>query len=503
MFFPEKLDYLMKLTSTSNKQLATALSVDASLVSRIRTGKRGAPRNPQYREAMAAYFARRCTTDYQLSALAETIGNKFLKLNMNQRTLSDILYNWLSGGPDKLEHYLFDYAGPESEKGTPEVRTARQPHAPADFSFFGSAGKRDAVTELISGLFSLSAPLTVYLFSDECLDWAAENVSFFHELKRDAMRLLQKGFKICRIVPPGTELSLVDQTFRHWAPLFFTGNVVNYYYPKLRDDLHRRTMVVIPNHAALVSSSEGPDAPSRLTMLTFNTRMVAEFVSEFNDYLDKCVPILIPYEGNAEDVQLLQCLSDFWGDAGNRIYKGAALSAITTPIELLRDADGEDALPYAEALAGFEKIQQQFARHLLTGKYTEILRLPAPEEIRRGRIPITASCLRDRRPLYYSAKTFRLHLTRMLALLEQYENYHVILREVDFPDEYVLMTVENYQAWLRENKTSSTFYKIREQHSVGTCRQYLEQFIDTSKSERMARNIAIDGIRDMVALLDG
>ena len=44
MPFAEKLSFLMHITETSNKELAAELSVDPSLISLMRTGKRNLPR---------------------------------------------------------------------------------------------------------------------------------------------------------------------------------------------------------------------------------------------------------------------------------------------------------------------------------------------------------------------------------------------------------------------------------------------------------------------------
>lgn len=53
MLFSDKLNFLMNLTQTSNKELAAAISVDRSLISLLRTGKRGMPRNREHISRMA------------------------------------------------------------------------------------------------------------------------------------------------------------------------------------------------------------------------------------------------------------------------------------------------------------------------------------------------------------------------------------------------------------------------------------------------------------------
>ncbi len=52
----EKLSFLMNLTNTKNRTLAQEIHVDPSLISRLRTGKRGEPRNPSHTKAMSKFL---------------------------------------------------------------------------------------------------------------------------------------------------------------------------------------------------------------------------------------------------------------------------------------------------------------------------------------------------------------------------------------------------------------------------------------------------------------
>lgn len=56
MQFSDKLNFLMNITQTSNKELAMGISVDRSLISLLRNGKRGIPRNHVHIQNMAFFF---------------------------------------------------------------------------------------------------------------------------------------------------------------------------------------------------------------------------------------------------------------------------------------------------------------------------------------------------------------------------------------------------------------------------------------------------------------
>ena len=82
MPFAKKLTFLMHITETSNKELAAELSVDPSMISLMRTGKRKLSKNPAQAKKMALFFARRCPAAFQRQALSEMLGQVSISTSM-------------------------------------------------------------------------------------------------------------------------------------------------------------------------------------------------------------------------------------------------------------------------------------------------------------------------------------------------------------------------------------------------------------------------------------
>ena len=99
MQYFDKLNFLMNITQTSNKELAAALSVDRSLISLMRSGKRGLSRKGENIKRMARFFAQRVTAQYQRHALSEMLGKTALRSPMPIEALADYLEKWLVGDP--------------------------------------------------------------------------------------------------------------------------------------------------------------------------------------------------------------------------------------------------------------------------------------------------------------------------------------------------------------------------------------------------------------------
>ena len=100
MSFAEKLSFLMHITQTSNKELAAALSVDPSMISLMRTGKRKLSKNPANSQKMASFYAGRCTASFQRQALSEMLDQVSISPSMPRETLASCLETWLQGGQD-------------------------------------------------------------------------------------------------------------------------------------------------------------------------------------------------------------------------------------------------------------------------------------------------------------------------------------------------------------------------------------------------------------------
>ena len=94
MKFSEKLDFLMKVTNTTNSALASSTSLDASYISRLRRGVRNLPKNENYVPLMADYFAKHCVEDYQTQALRECIPHSYTVSNDQSENGRSIM-RWL------------------------------------------------------------------------------------------------------------------------------------------------------------------------------------------------------------------------------------------------------------------------------------------------------------------------------------------------------------------------------------------------------------------------
>ena len=147
MTFQEKLQFLMKITQTSNKELANNISVDPSLISLLRTGRRKMPQNLSHVRKMASYFARHCNAEYQRQAVAEMLELPALRSDTSVSRLEQTLFRWLCGEEDpvsRLLDVLTEVPVSEAVSAIPPVNentALSESSGPENQFFFGDSGR--------------------------------------------------------------------------------------------------------------------------------------------------------------------------------------------------------------------------------------------------------------------------------------------------------------------------------------------------------------------------
>ncbi len=178
----EKLTFMMDLTQTTNRMLARELQVDPSLISRLRTGSRGVPRNREYLKIMAHFFTKRCTTKYQRQALSEILGINLSSTAKNDQ-LSEILYYWLLGDSDGVGRFMRTFENLTFENGNTDSLPESCSVNTSNTLYFNSEGKRVAARTL-SGI---------------CSHWMSPVPFYYTQISRmNGSQKIQSFFAICR-----------------------------------------------------------------------------------------------------------------------------------------------------------------------------------------------------------------------------------------------------------------------------------------------------------------
>lgn len=274
-----------------------------------------------------------------------------------------------------------------------------------------------------------------------------------------------------------------------------TGKVSAYFYPHIRDRLHRHSIILLPDQIALASHSMASHSTSYASMLTTDSRLLQAIETEFQDYLAMCRPMLHTY---SKPQKLLQCFLNFLSPQSFCIQKVLSLSGVTAPLEVIADSieqrDEED-------LRKLGRLYYQELKNLEQGKnpfnMIDIVHLARAEQVRAGTVPILSSCGTSK-PLYYTPSSYALHLKKILHLLDTNENYHFVPLDEPAENESALMVKENHRALLVHTTEPFTIFEISQPEIVALYREYLLRLAERQGYRGIHRSKIKSQLRELI-----
>lgn len=495
-----KLDLLMKITGTSNSVLGSVLFFDPSYVGRIRAGKRGLPKSQPFVEPVAEYFAKSVTDEFQRRTLADLICNGESLPEDVERT-KELIMEWLAEDSDSVEYdgvvqllkEISSFTGKPS--GYPIVAKRSKEEQKQVTLFYGNEGKRESAVEFFRDLCSMSNPPEVYICTDEDFGWTLEDPLFMKKWNSLLTKYISLGGRIKIIHTPTNNTTAMLDSLRTWWPLYMSGEISPYYYPKLRDGIYRRTLLVAKDHSAVTSSSVKAHTQNALSALIFDENAAKSIESEFNDYLMLCKPLMRVYKkGNCSD--FVEAYRHFNTLDASCISFNCSPSLSTMPLQVVQsmaDRVGDDCVKEMHACAS-----SAVEALVSSGKtYTEVLQLPSVRRVESGKVAVPMSDLIGY-PAYYTKEELVAHLENMVNLLRKYDNFNVVLTRKSV-DGVMVKVMENVGLVLAGSNPPTTLFNIWEDSLTTLFWDYLNDLVGKAP----VKSKTIEQLERYVAKLKG
>jgi len=428
MQFSEKLDLLMNLTRTTNSLLARGISLDPSFISRLRRGMRSPAPSANYIQAMAEYLSRRCNADYQQTALGDAIKSSSALRPEDYESVSGLVYAWLREEPAAKRNAVENFL-----EGVVEFKFKRAPAPVLDLADYppiggsdievlhGVEGKRQAVITFLSLVLASRQPQTLLLYSNEDLGWLTDDPHFTLQWSALLEKVIRTGNRIKIVHTVNRSMDEMLSAIAQWVPMYMTGSIEPYYYPKTRDRLLRRTLFIAPEAAAVASTTLGSGTKNALNFIHTDKNTINALIEEFDEFLSLCRPlmsILTPFRKG----DYLSFLSEFEDEGANRIIKSDGLSTITMPPDVAASLLARVQSP--NALLEYQLNRaQKFESSLARFSFTEIASLPEPGTVKTVPVPVHCFDLTGDNGLFYTPQEFSLHLQNIIRLLKTYDNF--------------------------------------------------------------------------------
>jgi len=290
--FFEKLDFLMNITNTSNSALGQKVKLDPSHISRLRRGQRNAPKDESVIAKMADYFTRHCESDYQRKVLSDTLRISISIFDNNE--ISAFIGKWLKDEKnDEIKAvggFLDDLIKLNLTSKIPaniivgNKKTNEPSQLPQDelSVYYGIEGKRKAAEYFLQEVILQDKPQTLLLYSDEATDWMTADREFAARWAGLMVAVLSQGNRIKIIHTVSRDLDEMLNALRQWMPLYMTGLIEPYHYPKKRDGVFKQTMFICPDVSAVISSSVGQSIDQAANLLVRNSDAIGAYMEEIS-----------------------------------------------------------------------------------------------------------------------------------------------------------------------------------------------------------------------------
>ncbi len=476
MEFCEKLDFLMKLTNTTNSALALYTKLDPSHISRLRRGQRNALRNTGTIQLMAAYFARNAKAGYQRKALADVL--KINPVGVDQAELSVIIATWLKEGKPKefttVRDFINGFSDYPPKKPPEEViafKKGDQDQPLADVSvYYGVKGKQQAAKAFLEEVIAAGGGRTLRFFSDEATDWMIDQ-EFAPKWAALMRQVLKQGNRIIIIHTVSRDLDEMLHAIRQWMPLYMTGLIEPYFYPKKRDGLFKQTFFLASGVAAVTSHSLGDSIHDAANFFTKNIEVIQALTAEYSEFLKRCRPLLQIYTVR-ERSTYLETLTQFEKGKRNMLLKTESLSLFTMPEEVLLKIQGRIGKRDSRLLALRERRIQFLKENIKEYEVTELIQVFTAAKVMDGKIRVSFSEMLIDGAAYYRPEEYIQHLVHLEKILHENENFHIHLIPEE-ESEYMVVVKEDYGAIVAKTSAPPIALAVWELNMVSAFWDYL------------------------------
>lgn len=491
--FFEKLDFLMNISNTTNSALALNIKLDPSHISRLRRGERNALKNEVCINAMSAYFARHCEQDYQQKALSEALDLSVLP--PDESSLSEHISKWLSesGKTDStsFESFVSDVVKTKNRRITPPFAAscnASSTNSKNDIDvFYGIAGKRRAAIEVLSDILENGKPQTLLLFSDEPTDWMSDDREFIMQWGFLMSQFLSEGGIIKIIHTVSRNLDEMMRAINQWLPLYMTGSIEPYYYPRKRDGIFKRTLFVAPNISAIISTSVGNTIDTAANIVFRDKNAVASFEKEWQEYLSLCKPLMRIFTAKDEKTHF-ETLIDFEYEQRDSIIKTESLSLLTMPASVAASIVSRSTGITPDFNKNQGKRVELFNRIVQTHSFTEIISLHDVETVINGGMKVSLSDILSSDTVFYTVEEYAKHLENLVNLLDTYENFHVKFIANETEDNNMVYVKEDFGVLVWKPTMPPVILAIDESNMTAAFWDYLISIIGSESSVPQGRN---------------
>ncbi|MBO5550838.1 MAG: hypothetical protein J5966_02670, partial [Lachnospiraceae bacterium] len=424
----EKLNRVMALCDLSNIRLSQLLNVDASLISRFRSGLRTPKSNPGMALRLTEILWQRIRSIGREAELSEIISPEHGEIDekafytwlCNFDTISDnaslsvekliSTFDMLSSNPSEIA----DISEPDN------TYAAAIPEDVGRSIYRGIEGFRDSVIRLLKSAASSDAK-ELLLYSDENMDWMVADLSFRSMWASLMVKCIKKKIRIRIIHNVDRDFSEMCEAIISWLPLYMSGMIESYFCKKPNGKRFSHTIFLCPSIACIeafhVIGSENEGIYHYYT----DESLLRACGNAYEMLLNASLPLVRVAEpafrvSPKGDITVIQ----------------NSLSVATMPREVAESFDSPSLMKE------WQYRQAAFHNSIKEDHVYECIPLPSFDNVPAEAAAVEA--LPDTGTLLYSQKQYAAHIRNIIELLKNHPSYIFYpLSENPFPNVKIIV----------------------------------------------------------------
>lgn len=292
MNYKSQLGYIMDLIELTGKDLATAINVDRTLVSKWKNNARPFSSSSVHFknlvEALIFFNSRR-----KDSTLERFFGKVYPKEDKNEPEYLEVcLTLWLIGKDLGNFNNLNDW------------RTSKSALYSANIEIYqGNVGKRHALLDFFEYALSLPPGQEIFISDLEEKNWLIEDPEFYNLYYKKYYEIIEMGHNVTvihNLAVHKTDPNAIDTNrFRS----YFTGRITSYYSNRTSASTTEPSVYIIHRHMSLLSMSTDNDSMNRYIAINRDPFSVQHMVNMFISRMRKATKMVSTFSAKGGNLK--------------------------------------------------------------------------------------------------------------------------------------------------------------------------------------------------------
>lgn len=535
MYFDQKLKGLMQLFKISNSKLARGINVDASLVSRWKSGERVMSPSSPHVPAIANFFLELNAYHYQQEFL-----DYILKHHLPENMIHDesrrihALADWLiSNDPFSLDPTL---QKPQSTAHTQNVianiavlmdterlpklpdiskedeaiaRITQNPGKKATFEkYTGITGRRQAVLNFLIEIIKSERKQQLLLHSEDDMSWLTGDRQYTLIWASLLKQIIESGHSITIIHVVDRQREEIMNALTYWMPLHLAGKIESYYFPRYVEKPVKRTLFIARGHSAIAAwNVDGSDKDT--TFFYRDPDAVSTFESLYESHLAQCRRLFSVF-GRHNSLQLLESGLELRQKIGAVFNMRSQLNSLLLPVDILtKTLENNLVNPNKDkVITKLLEHRELFFNKLRDEDYYDLIPIGLLEQLENyGRAEIDSCLLCLPEPWIMDIESTILWLEETINAINKYDHYHLYLSDQAPGLENINVNIvykENNGALFSPSlsgKKQPISLMLNEANILRSLSYYFDDFIQKIPTVQRQKEDVIDRLENILSLL--